>query len=283
MDATERDALEQWAAALLELSAADTASIWAHASPPGRFAATVIRLAPVAHRFTDAAARRNIQTVGLKIFKTNRDATRESLHIIDFHNLQLGRLPGLPNAHVQQSVHAGAVSDARGHMRRYVLQEWVEGETLDTLVSNPQIPLSNATCRAILVQLFGSIVAPLWSAGTVWWDFRDANYCFDAATARLSMIDVDSLGAYADEILDRPTDWTRRDKGRVTALSRLRQMSLRLLYARRRGPKSRIQRAFDTEWAGTFEPSLNAMGRSTDDSRDVAAVFAAAINRCLGG
>ncbi len=71
-------------------------------------------------------------------------------------------------------------------------------------------PLAGATLRSLLNQLLGGIVIPLWAAGTLWWDNRDANYCFDAGAGRLALIDVDSLAAYADEILTSPIYWEQR-------------------------------------------------------------------------
>jgi hypothetical protein len=58
-------------------------------------------------------------------------------------------------------------------------QQWVPGHTLEELNRRiwPAQPLDPRVARSILEQLFGAIVMPLWSAGTVWWDFRGANYC----------------------------------------------------------------------------------------------------------
>lgn len=125
--------------------------------------------------------------------------------------------------------------------------------------------------HSILRQLLGEIVIPLWSRGLIWWDFRDANFCYAAETDRLSLIDVDSLGAYAEEILETPDDWTRRDRGRLTALARLRQMSVRLIGAPRRPGKKKVESRFTEAWRNDLEPALLRLGKS-DESRHEAAL-----------
>jgi hypothetical protein len=277
MNAAEREAIEHWAAALLGI--ADRSSSWGVASPPGRFAATVVRLARgAAHRppIDDAG----VGAIGLKIFKDNRDANRESARLVEFHRHQISRLPGLPHPGVQRSLSAGRYTDDRALTRRYVLQEWVQGETLEALIRDPaHAPLSGDECRAILTQLFLSIVGPLWLAGTVWWDIRDANFCFDREGARLRLIDVDSLASYADEILETPHDWTRREKGRKTALARLRRMSLRVLEAcPSRGASA--ARAFDNAWP-RIESVLVALGLEERDPASLSRMLAGEVERGL--
>ena len=78
--------------------------------------------------------------------------------------------------------------------------------------------VENATTRPALHPAapgaaFAGAIIPLWSEGTIWWDIRDANFCWDQAARRLTLIDTDSLAAYADEIQQRPAVWQRREKG----------------------------------------------------------------------
>jgi hypothetical protein len=269
MTADQRQAIERWASDLIGIAHGDASSCRAIASPPGRFAATVIRIAASeAPRFADRADSNRIAALGLKVFKSNRDAARESERAIRFHRTQLARLPGLPHDRVQRSLDAGIFSDGSGHSRGYVVQEWMEGDSLEERLQRSQRPgLPDESCRAILAQLLNAIVIPLWSVGTVWWDFRDANFCFDERSGRLTLIDVDSLSAYADEILNTPEIWTRRDKGRWTAVARLRRMSIRVLEAREASKSSRAAtRAFGEAWGTEVEPLLLALGRESQPS-----------------
>jgi hypothetical protein len=261
LDDRQRANLAAWAADLLELGAADRAGVWGHASPPGRYAATVIRLAPrLGHRFKLAADRAQIAAVGIKLFKVTPDAARAARQAVDFHARALGRLPGLPNPRVQRSISAGLrPDDGPGSERGYVVQEWMRGASLEDClrVTWAKVPVDRSVVRSLLEQLFGDIVIPLWQAGTVWWDFRDANFCCDDGVLR--MIDVDSLAAYAGEILRTPARWDARDKGRATAIARLRRMSVRLLCARQGAAKSRVERGLNDAWL-PFEPALQRLG-----------------------
>lgn len=276
LDGQQRADLAAWAADLLELDAADREAVWGHASPPGRYAATVIRVAPqVSHRFRLAADCAQVAEVGLKLFKVTPDAARAARQAIHFHARELGRLPGLPNPRVQSSISAGLRPDGRGAERGYVVQEWVRGASLEDClrVTWATCPVDGSVVRSLLEQLFGDIVIPLWQAGTVWWDFRDANFCYDARDGLLRVIDVDSLGAYADEILRTPQRWQARDKGRTTALARLRRMSVRLLGARQDAARSKVERALQAAWR-EFEPVLQRLGH--DAGADEAARVALA-------
>jgi hypothetical protein len=264
LDDDQRADLAAWAADLLELAAADREGVWGHASPPGRYAATVIRLAPqVGHRFTMAAERAQVGEIGLKLFKMTPDAGRAAHQAVDFHARALGRLPGLPNPRVQRSISAGLRPDGPGGARGYVVQEWMRGASLEDClrVTWPKAPVDQSVVRSLLEQLFGDIVIPLWQAGTIWWDFRDANFCCDDGVLR--MIDVDSLGAYASEILQTPARWDARDKGRATALARLRKMSGRLLCARQGAGRSKVERGLQAAWTD-FEPALRQLGHDVD-------------------
>ncbi len=258
LDEAGRQALEETAADVLGLGAAQRGRTWGRASPPGRYAATVVRIAPgVEHVHRVPAVAGGLEMVGLKLFKLFPDARRESARLVPFHREQLPRLPGLPCPHVQRSLTAGFHASGRG----FVVQEWLEGDSLEDLVRRrwPAAPPDGRLVAALLRQLFAGLVVPLWSAGTLWWDIRDANFLVDA-TGRLLMIDVDSLAAYAGEAL-AGTSWEQRDSGRATALNRLRAMSLRLVQAQGIRPAGRARAAVRAVWQEELGPVLLRLGR----------------------
>jgi hypothetical protein len=272
----ERAEVAAFATAILALPAEHNQIFWGEASAPGRFAATVVRVRPgIAHRYLERAGSEGISEVALKIFKTTQDARREGQRVVRFHREELHRLPGWPNAHIQKPLCAGLGTAGACGERAYIVQEWVPGNTLDELTSKSS--LKGPEVRSIIEQLFGRIVMPLWSKGTIWWDFRDANFCYDATTESLKMIDVDSLAAYAEEILTTPDLWTRREKGRATAIGRLRQMTSRLIRAQSHPVSSREAR-FRAAWQAELEPALSALSKS--DSLD-ANLSLSVFLRCL--
>ena len=264
MASEQRLEIEMMAAGILQLSQEDRTKVWGVASPPGRFAATVLHIASgVSHSYQAQAMMCGIADIGVKIFKTTTDARREAQRVLPFHRTLVHRLPGLPTDHVQKTLGGGRQRDGQGAERDFVVQEWVRGETLEVLVRRtwPGEPIDGADVQSILAQLFAGIIIPLWSEGTVWWDVRDANYCWDAYSQRLILIDIDALSAYIDEILQTPTVWTRRDKGRVTALTRLRGLVLRLLLAQGFKTKKQVETMLGEAWQAELEPALNALGR----------------------
>lgn len=285
MDERQKTALAEWAADLLHVPAAERAAAWGKASPPGRYAATVIRLAPdVSHPFKAEAGRAQVEAVGLKLFKTTPDALKAARKAVEFHTREIGRLPGLPNPRVQRSIAAGLRPDGPGALRGYVVQEWVSGESLEDCLRLiwPDKPVDAAVVRSLIEQMIGGIVIPLWQAGTIWWDVRDANYCYCAERDMLRMIDVDSLDAYTDEILLRPTQWQARDKGRLTALARLRAMCGRLLAARKGAVKAKVEHGLREAWP-LIEPALLRLGHDPVDGGAAARLalgrFIAALER----
>lgn len=285
MDESERDAVAKFAADVLELAPADRTGGWGFASPPGRFAATVIQLAPgLAHRYRDRAEAAGISALGVKVFKPTDDAAREAKRVVPFHRTQANKLPGLPNPHLQKSLDAGTRRDRRGEERAFIVQEWVEGDSLEDLLRRrePGTHLPGEVVRSIIDQLLGSIVIPLWARGTIWWDFRDANYCYSSASGRLMLIDLDSLSAYAEEILETPQVWERRDKGRGTALARLRQMSTRLLLARGLRGKKAIETACAEAWADELEGALRELGKDDGSEAKAREGLTRFLQRCAG-
>jgi hypothetical protein len=263
MGRSEREAVEVLAGDLLGLGPEARRQPWGVASPPGRFAATVIHVYPtIDHRFRQAAAGRGIREVGVKVFKRTSDARQEARRVLPFYSAWIHQLPGLPNEHVQRTLEAGMGKDAGGHERAWIIQEWVTGETLEGLLRRrwPGEPADGACVGAILEQLLGDIIIPLWSEGTLWWDVRDANYTWNERAGRLTLIDVDALAAYMEEIVLTPDVWSRRDRGRATALARLRQMTLRLLLAQGREVGKGIRAALIPAWQEELEPALRELG-----------------------
>lgn len=164
---------------------------------------------------------------------------------------------------MQQSLEAGYRLGLDGAERAFVILEWVPGESLEDLIRRhwPTTPVSAEVARSVLAQLLGDIIIPLWAAGTIWWDIRDANYCYSPQSGRLTLIDLDSLAAYADEILQTPQVWTRRDKGQATALARLRQLCIRVLLAQGGSNRKRITATFSQLWESELEPVLSTLGK----------------------
>jgi hypothetical protein len=124
----------------------------------------------------------------------------------------------LPNELVQ------GVYDADEHNCTFFLvQAWIEGGSLETYL-NRKTQLPPDVVQQLLKDLFEGIIIPLWSAGTIWWDIRAGNFCVTERDSkqRLVLIDTDSLLAYADEIIETPLVFTKRNHGKVTALKRIK-------------------------------------------------------------
>jgi hypothetical protein len=281
----QRVEIEALTADLLHLSLDDRARLWGKCSPPGRYAATVVHVYPeVEHWYQKQAAAQGITAIGVKVFKTTQDARREVQQLLPFHREHIHRLPGLPHDHVQKSLGGGVQRDGQGSDRYYVIQEWVTGETLEDLLRRRWLNTSidSVLARALLEQLFGKIIIPLWSEGTIWWDIRDANYCWNPTSERLTLIDVDSLAAYADEIVKTPAIWERRDRGQTTALTRLRGLTLRVLLAQKLDlTKKAMETTLLQIWQSELEPALRALGRDLARKDEVKDKALATLHRFL--
>jgi hypothetical protein len=253
----ERATLADLVAQILCLPDSTRATVWGAASPPGRFAATVVRVETglLPPDWRERAA--SIPAIGVKVFKTTSDARREADRLLPFHRTQLSRLPGIPHPRVQRSLGSG-----QDQGRSWLVLEWLPGVGLDVWRSRftRQAPAPLPVVRSLIEQLLGEIVLPLWSGGLIWWDFRDANCCVDP-DGRLALLDVDSLAAYADEILTTLEVWTQRDRGRSTSEGRLRNMTWRLLQAARWSGKKR-EAAFRAAWNAHVAPTLAGIGRT---------------------
>ena len=210
--------MESIASEILGLDRQTVQSTWGSCSPPGVSAQTVVRVeSSIPHRFTGICQNK---AIGLKIFKNGKGCK-----MVHGHTHSRRKLPGLPNDFVQE------VYDAGEHNGTFFLvQGWIEGESLETYL-NRKTQLPPDEVQQLLKDLFEGIIIPLWSAGTIWWDIRAGNFCVTERDSkqRLVLIDTDSLLAYADEIIETPLVFTKRDKGKVFALKRIKTISTDLV------------------------------------------------------
>ncbi|MCX6963468.1 MAG: hypothetical protein NTZ08_13645 [Verrucomicrobia bacterium] len=210
--------MEKIASEILGLDRQTMQSTWGSCSPPGVSAQTVVRVeSSIPHRFTSICQNK---AIGLKIFKNGKGCK-----MVHGHTHSRRKLPGLPNDFVQE------VYDADEHNGTFFLvQDWIEGESLETYL-NRKTHLPPDVAQQLLKDLFEGIIIPLWSAGTSWWDIRAGNFCVTERDSkqRLVLIDTDSLLAYAEEIIETPLVFTKRNHGKVTALKRIKTIATDLV------------------------------------------------------
>jgi serine/threonine protein kinase len=227
--------IEKIAAEILGLDYESLKSTWGSCSPPGVFAQTVVRVeSSTPHRFSGICQKK---AIGLKIFKKGKGRK-----LVLSHKHLRNKLPGLPNDFVQE------VYDADEHNGTFFLvQEWIEGESLETYL-NRKTHLPPDVAQQLINDLFEGIIIPLWSAGTIWWDIRTGNFCVTERDdkQRLALIDTDSLLAYAEEIIETPHVFTKRNHGKVTALKRIKTIATDLVMSaipeeRLRGSKTKLE------------------------------------------
>jgi hypothetical protein len=218
--------VEALCAEILQLDPAVLPSVWGACSPPGVSAQTVVHVpGSIPHRFFPLSQGK---AVGLKLFKTERGVgSPPQATVADSHVNLRPRLPGLPSPFVQEVYFAGEHGG-----RYYLLQEWIEGESLGDVLDRGDV-LSVSEARGLICDLFEEILIPLWSVGTIWWDLRDDNYCLQVHgnRRRLVMIDTDSLMAYAKEIVETPGSFTKRDRIKPRAMQRVKTMVENLAWA----------------------------------------------------
>jgi hypothetical protein len=219
MEETAKQAVETLCAEILQLDAQSSEGLWGLCSPPGVSAETVIRVCgQIPHRFSVLSKGK---AVGLKLFKLKSGPGSPRQSEVAHAHVSLRRLlPGLPSEFVQE-VYCADEQDGR----YYLVQEWIEGESLGDVMDRGDV-LSVPEARGFIRDLFEGILIPLWSAGTIWWDIRDDNYCLTphGNGRRLVMIDTDSLVAYAKEIVETPETFTRRDPIKKRAMQRVKTM-----------------------------------------------------------
>jgi len=218
IDANTKFEIEKIANEILGLDDETLKSTWGSCSPPGVFAQTVVRVeSSTPHRFSGICQKK---AIGLKIFKKGKGRKL----VLDHKHLR-NKLPGLPNDFVQEVYDAGEHNDTF-----YLVQEWVEGNSLENFLAS-QTHTTPDVAQQLINDLFEGIIIPLWSAGTIWWDIRAGNFCVTERDGkqRLVLIDTDSLLAYAEEIIETPEVFTKRNHGKVTALKRIKTIATDLV------------------------------------------------------
>ena len=254
----EKEIIERLGVKILGLSKTEAKTCWGVAHPPGRFAATVVSINPdIRHKYFKRGKK-----MALKIFKTNEDTRKESPRLVKFHNELRKNLPGLPNEYVQEVFHAGNEVATDGVAYDFLIQEWIEGETLEDLLNGK---IERGDVLKMLDDLFGQIVIPLWAVGTAFWDIRDSNYLF-TPDKRLVMIDSDTVVAYADEITAEPAVYTRRNTGKFEAMERyamtVSRMTAACLGVKSAAVQKGVKGLFATHLDKIFrQPYPDALGR----------------------
>ena len=254
----EKEIIEGLGVKILRLTKKDAAICWGVAHPPGRFAATVISINQnIQHKYSKPGKK-----MALKIFKTNEDTRKESPRLVTFHNELRKDLPGLPTEYVQEVFHAGNEVAADGLAYDFLIQEWIEGETLEDMLNGK---IERGDVLKMLDDLFGQIVIPLWAVGTAFWDIRDSNYLF-TPDKRLVMIDSDTVVAYADEITAEPIGYTRRNDGKNVAMNRytmtVSRMTAACLGVKSAAVQTQVKDLFAMHLDKTFrQPYPDALGR----------------------
>jgi hypothetical protein len=233
MDSNQKRDFEQLAADILQLDPSNATQCWATAFPPGRNS-IVVRIDPgMTHQFSSDGT-----SMGLKIFNLIDGETMRR-KILKFHMEQRRQFAGLPHPLVQNVLHCGTVTARDGKERSYLVQEWVDGEILEDKLKRI---VSREDAWRILDDLFLDLMIPLWGVGSSWWDVRESNYIF-TLDRRLVMIDSDTIGAYADEIISQPRVYTDRNKGSLTAMKRYSTLICKL--AQYQAPQGKKGKAGD--------------------------------------
>jgi hypothetical protein len=219
-----KQALECGMAELLELDSHWRGTPWGACSEPGCYGVTVVRIGPeVRHKWN----LKGESAIGLKVFHLDGFGGRKARDLVEFHLNHRKRYPGLPNPQVQEVMGGGRLGfklPGENHERYFLVQDWIEGPTWNDVVRGQAVSAKDAEKMA--KSLFGAIIIPLWSRGVMWWDVRGDNYCVrpKADGLEVVMIDTDSLEPYHKEIIETPTDFTKRDLKKLTALRRLKTM-----------------------------------------------------------
>jgi serine/threonine protein kinase len=213
--------IKNTASEILGLDDETLKSTWGSCSPPGVFAQTVVRVeSSTPHRFTGIC---QSKAIGLKIFKKGKE--KHLAKLVHGHKHIRQKLPGLPNEFVQEVFDAGEHNNTF-----YLVQEWIAGDSLENFLAS-QTPTTPEAAKQLLSDLFEGILLPLWSAALIWWDIRAGNFCVTERDGkqRLVLIDTDSLLAYAEEIIETPHVFTKRNHGKVTALKRIKTIATDLV------------------------------------------------------
>lgn len=173
----------------------------------------------VVHRFQDRQAR-----VVAKLYKGNGN-TPGSLGYQHYHNRWFYRIAALTgNGHVQQSVSGGLLEG----VGPYAVLQFIPGSELADVLERGG--LSTAQVGRVLGDILIKIWIPLWTAGLRFKDCHLGNFVVtpDGDTV---MIDTEQMRKDANELLNQPTDWTKRDKHQESGLARLPNFVRRIILA----------------------------------------------------
>ena len=181
---------------------------WAELMPPGALAYVLRLVGNITSENTaigDRAANLGVTHIALKIYATAR-GQRQGRDIVEFQQRRVvaGR-PYQNRGYIQKVLSAGAWPDAQDVQRYWLLQEFIEGETLEEMLTHVEASgevLDRVTARQLLEDLF-AILTEVWinpEEGTegFFWDLRAANWVVTPQN-RLVMIDSDGLKAGKEE------------------------------------------------------------------------------------
>jgi len=250
LDVVAKAELERLARKILNIHPADAKQQWGEVYAPGRYA-TVIHVFPGIHHGLVRKARE----IGFKVFNQNpKDGLKWGPRLLEFHDKQRAKMPGLPNSRVQEVIKTGSVTTPDSLTHRYLIQKWIAGDTLDKLIERG---ITQAEILRVLDDLFNKLIIPLWSAGTVWWDFRQNNMVL-TPKRELYLIDSDVLEACAKEILSTPPcSYFQRNRKTKEALRRYRSWMLKPMLANCLGAKGKRAKQVGAKLEKLFKKHLH--------------------------
>lgn len=214
----ERDVIEQIACKILNIPQSIYCTTWGTCSHFGVYSKTVIKV----HLNVTSSIIESIpyKCIGLKIFRPINELTGWIEDIIRFHNEIKPQIPLLQNNHIQKTFKAGYCTSQDNVTYPYLIQEWVEGHTIEHYINNKLFDIKSAI--QVLDDLFLNMIIPLWSKGLIWMCAFAANYCI--SNNRVVMIDTDSLFKTVKEYTSTPNIFTIRNTACNTALEGFQSM-----------------------------------------------------------
>jgi hypothetical protein len=216
---------------------------WAELLPPGVLAYVLRPLDNIAFNNPAIAARAaemSVLQISLKIYATAR-GQRQGPCIVGFQQRRVeNKRPFQSRTDIQKVLDAGEWQGAEGTSRFWLLQEYVEGRTLEEMLAHVWTAvdvLDRLTARQLLEDLF-AILTDIWIAPEegmegFFWDIRAANWVVTPQN-RLVLIDSDGLKAGREE---------NRAGQRRTGLARLRQRTFEILRAHDRRTRLNVVQA----------------------------------------
>lgn len=278
LNADERGEIEALLCNLAAISAPESDRTIGLASPPGRFAQTVIRLDSASIngliRQQAVEAQQPIPaatTFGIKFFKTTKDATREAQRIIPFQRARARSGEPLQHSdHFQKTLAASWLRGRGGEERGYILQEWIEGMTLEELYDSraPKELLAPARVHQLVSCLYFDLVLEIWSTATahsgVVWDWRDAQLVVRDAPDKSTLTHFCFIDSDAFRELTLQRDEEQRSRQERSAFARLKAMTARLLEVSSTASKNAVKRHVNSAWQsldlGQYDDRLNWQG-----------------------